>query len=99
MSTDDRPLAILTEESEHQLTVLRRGMKRAAGFAFYVVVTKDLGRVELLRRLRTWSGAGGVPELRFFPEGEEGAHAIDAFLGAKDEARALAGAVITERGS
>lgn len=99
MSAEGRPLAVLTEESEHQLGVLRRALKRGTGFALYVVVAKDLGRVELLRRLRTWSGAGGVPDLHFFPVGAEGASAVDALLAARDEAHALAGAVIPDGGA
>src|SRR5438552_16162074 len=55
-----QPLALLTEESEHQLAVLRRALKRTAGFALYVVVARDLGRAEALRRLRAWSGLSGV---------------------------------------
>jgi tetratricopeptide (TPR) repeat protein len=96
MTAGDRPLAVLTEASEHGLSVLRRGIKRAAGFVLYVVVTKDLGRVELLRRLKAWSGVGGFPELRFFPQGEEGARAVGRFLAEKDEEHPPAGVVIQD---
>ena len=99
MSAEGRPLAVLTEESEQQLQRLRRGLKRAAGFAFYVVVARDMGRVEVLRRLRAWSGVGGVPVLRFFPEGVEGVRAVEAFLAAKDEEHTLGGAVIADGGA
>ncbi|KYF81465.1 hypothetical protein BE11_36620 [Sorangium cellulosum] len=90
------PLALLTADSEHNLDVLRRGLRRAASFAFYVVLAADAARVELLRRLRAWSGSGGVPELRFFGEGADGAEEVARFLAVSDRIHPLAGAVIPD---
>ncbi len=92
----EQPVALLTEETERRLEVLRRGIKRAAGFQLYVVLARDLARVELLRRLMAWSGVGGFPKLLFFPEGAPGALAVDRFLAAQDEEDVSAGAVIPD---
>ena len=61
--------------------MLRRGMRRAAGFAFHLLLANDLGRVEVLRRLEAWSGMAGMPELNFLPEGEEGVRALGGAAG------------------
>ncbi|WP_437692155.1 tetratricopeptide repeat protein [Sorangium sp. So ce176] len=90
------PLALLTADSEHNLDVLRRGLRRAASFAFYVVLAADAARAEVLRRLRAWSGSGGVPELRFFGEGADGAEEVARFLAVSDRIHPLAGAVIPD---
>ena len=91
-----RPIATLTEESERQLAVLRRGLLRSESIALYVVLASDAARFEVLRRLRAWSGAGGVPELHFFPDGKETAPAMERLLASVDSAPPLAGAVIPD---
>ncbi|WP_437959864.1 tetratricopeptide repeat protein [Sorangium sp. So ce119] len=91
-----KSLALLTPDSEHHLDVLRRGLRRAASFAFYVVLAADAARAEVLRRLRAWSGSGGVPELRFFAEGANGAEEVARFLAVSDRTHPLAGAVIPD---
>jgi tetratricopeptide (TPR) repeat protein len=93
------PLAVLTPESERALASLRRAILRMGGFGFYVVLSGDLGRVELLRRLRAWSGTEGIPELHFFPEGKEAAAKIDRFLAESDRKHPLGGAVIPDGGA
>ncbi|MGK3994927.1 tetratricopeptide repeat protein [Sorangium sp. So ce1024] len=90
------PLALLTADSERNLDVLRRGLRRAASFAFYVVLAADAARAEVLRRLHAWSGSGGVPELRFFAEGAAGAEEVARFLAVSDRTHPLAGAVIPD---
>ncbi|MDC0744102.1 hypothetical protein [Polyangium mundeleinium] len=88
------PLARLTEESEHGLDVLRRGLRRASSFALFVVLASDAARAEVLWRLQEWSGQEGLPPLTFFPWGAEAAEAVDAFLLASDRTKPLAGAVV-----
>ncbi|KYF57844.1 hypothetical protein BE08_01165 [Sorangium cellulosum] len=90
------PLALLTADSERNLDVLRRGLRRAASFAFYVVLAADAARAEVLRRLRAWSGSGGVPELRFFAEGAAGVGEVARFLAVSDRTHPLASAVIPD---
>lgn len=96
MSDGARPIAVLTEESERQLDVLRRGMRRAGSFSLFVVLAGDAARFEVLRRLRAWSGLEGIPELYFFPEGEEAATAVERFLATENRDRPLMGAVIPD---
>ncbi|WP_437639322.1 hypothetical protein [Sorangium sp. So ce854] len=90
------PLALLTADSERNLDVLRRGLRRASSFAFHVVLASDAARAEVLRRLRAWSGSGGVPELRFFAKGEDGAGEVARLLAVSDRRHPLAGAVIPD---
>ncbi|MGK3967685.1 tetratricopeptide repeat protein [Sorangium sp. So ce118] len=92
----NRPLALLTAGSEHNLDVLRRGLRRSASFALYVVLAADAARAEVLRRLRAWSGAGGVPALHFFAAAAAGVEEIEQFLAVSARGRPLAGAVIPD---
>ena len=92
----NRPLALLTAESEHNLDVLRRGLRRSASFALYVVLAAEAARAEVLRRLRAWSGTGGVPALHFFAAGAAGVEEIERFLAVSARSRPFAGAVIPD---
>ncbi|WP_437756197.1 tetratricopeptide repeat protein [Sorangium sp. So ce1389] len=92
----NRPLALLTAGSEHNLDVLRRGLRRSASFALYVVLAADAARAEVLRRLRAWSGTGGVPALHFFAAGAAGVEEIERFLAVSARGRPFAGAVIPD---
>ncbi|XXT20124.1 tetratricopeptide repeat protein [Sorangium sp. So ce429] len=92
----NRPLALLTAQSEHNLDVLRRGLRRSASFALYVVLAADAARAEVLRRLRAWSGAGGVPALHFFAACAAGVEEIEQFLAVSARGRPFAGAVIPD---
>lgn len=63
------------------LALLRRTLRRNAGhFAFVVVVVDEHTRGEVMRRLREWSGADGVPTLTEFPTGADGAGKLDLLL-------------------
>lgn len=95
-SSDSPQIALLTEASEEGLDALRRGLRRAKGFAFFLVVASDAARAEVLRRLRGWSGERGVPELHFFPEGEALGPAIDQLLARSRGGAPLSGAVIPD---
>jgi tetratricopeptide (TPR) repeat protein len=74
------PRVVLTESSEKNLASLRRAMTRASGFTLLLVIADGPARAEVRERLRAWSGKEGVPELRFFSDGQAGAREVEAFL-------------------
>lgn len=89
------PEALLTASSEQNLAALRRALRRSQAFSLFLVLADGPARSEVRSRLAAWSGKDGVPELRFFPEGELGARAV---LGAVESppATPLSGAVIVD---
>lgn len=90
-------LALLTPESEQQIDALRRSLRRSRSFALHVVFADGQAKVEVNRRLRAWSGLGGIPELLFFPEGEGAARAIEEFLSrARLHVAPIPGAVLAD---
>jgi tetratricopeptide (TPR) repeat protein len=87
---------LLSPESEERADSLRRALRRSKGFSLHVVIADGTARRELLRRLRAWSGTGGVPRLYFFDEGEIGARALERWLAEAWEKKALTGAVLLD---
>jgi len=76
----ERPLALLTAESEQKLEALRRSLRRSSSFGFYVIYAAGAAQAEAIRRLRAWGGIGGIPEFLYFASGREAAPAIEEFL-------------------
>lgn len=87
--------AVLTNTSEQNLAALRRAMARAKSFSLLFVIADGPARAEVRARLREQSGKDGVPELRFFADGEAGAAEVESFL-AEEREVPLAGAVILD---
>ena len=96
MISERADAVLLTPASEQNLAALRRALRRATGFALYIVVCDGPARAELVRRLRAWSGEDGVPELLFFASGREGEETLERLLVGGEPAPALAGAVIVD---
>jgi tetratricopeptide (TPR) repeat protein len=94
--TPSSPFELLAPESEEKADSLRRALRRSKGFSLHVVIADGTARREILRRLRAWSGTGGVPRLYFFDEGEIGARAIERWLAEAWEKEALSGAVLPD---
>jgi tetratricopeptide (TPR) repeat protein len=86
----------LTQASEEDLSALRRALEWSEGFALFIVVCDGPARVDVLRRLKAWSGDGGVPVLRFLPSGRAGVDAVEQLLAPLSPGQPLSGAVIVD---
>jgi len=87
---------LLAPESEERAGSLRRALRRSKGFSLHVVIADGTARREITRRLRAWSGTGGVPRLHFFDEGESGARALERWVAEAWGKEASTGVVLSD---